>query len=333
MMAYRDCRIAMLDWARIGAVMLVVANHTSPLIGISETADFWLTRILARLAVPFFLMITGYFLAGCTTTRLLGQIKKLIMLYGISVMLYLPLNFYAEHFEGVGDFLQKLFIDGTFYHLWYFPATVLGLLVAHWLRQCFGMPVALLVSMLLYVIGLGGDSYYGLVAQNDILSGIYGGIFALTDYTRNGLFMTPLFLLLGAWGITMKRFTAFLGFVLSLGIMSLEGFWLHGLGVQRHDSMYVMLPICMVFLFALLMSFNSGTAKNIRTLSMGMYILHPLCIVVVRGIAGAIGMEALLIDNHLVHYLTVLFLTAVLVGAGIVSAKTIERMSRKNRFV
>lgn len=76
MMAYRDCQIAMLDWARIGAVMLVVANHTSPLIGISEMADFWLTRIVARLAVPFFLMITGYFLADCTTSRLLGQIKK-----------------------------------------------------------------------------------------------------------------------------------------------------------------------------------------------------------------------------------------------------------------
>ena len=112
MMAYRDCQIAMLDWARIGAVMLVVANHTSPLIGISEMADFWLTRIVARLAVPFFLVITGYFLADCTTSRLLGQIKKLIMLYGVSVMLYLPLNFYAGHFEGIGDFLQKFLLMG-----------------------------------------------------------------------------------------------------------------------------------------------------------------------------------------------------------------------------
>lgn len=312
MMAYRDCQIAMLDWARIGAVMLVVANHTSPLIGISETADFWLTRIVARLAVPFFLMITGYFLADCTTSRLRGQIKKLIMLYGVSVMLYLPLNFYAGYFEGIGDFLQKLFIDGTFYHLWYFPATVLGLLVAHWLRQCFGMPVALLISMLLYVIGLGGDSYYGLVAQNDTLGEFYDGIFALTDYTRNGLFMTPLFLLLGAWGIKMKRYIAFLGFVLSLGFMSAEGFWLHSLGVQRHDSMYVMLPFCMVFLFALLLSFNSGTAKAVRTLSMGMYIIHPWCIVLVRGLAGALGVTVLCVENALVHYLLVLFLSALL---------------------
>ena len=180
------------------------------------------------------------------------------------------------------------------------------------MRQCFGMPTALVVAALLYVIGLGGDSYYGLVAQNDTLGGIYDGIFALTDYTRNGLFMTPLFLLLGAEGIKMKRHTALLGFVLSFGVMSAEGFWLHSLGVQRHDSMYVMLPICMVFLFALLLSFNRGTAKGVRTLSMGMYIIHPWCIVLVRGLAGAFGVTALCVENALVHYLFVLFLSAFL---------------------
>lgn len=301
-----------LDWARIAAVCLVVANHTSPLADISECADFWMTRLVARLAVPFFLMITGYFLAGSSTERLIQQLKKLALLYGASVIIYLPLNFYAGHFERGADFLQKLFIDGTFYHLWYFPATMLGLLVAHWLRQCFGMSVALLVSMLLYVIGLGGDRYYGLVTQNDTLGEIYGGIFAVTDYTRNGLFMTPLFLLLGAWGITMKRHTALLGFVLSLGLMSAEGFRLHSLGVQRHDSMYVMLPFCMVFLFALLLSFNSGTAKGARTLSMGMYIIHPWCIVLVRGIADTLGLTVLCVENALVHYMLVLFLSALL---------------------
>ena len=56
-------RGAALDLFRLAAVMLVVANHTSPLVSVSPLWDFWFTRVLARVAVPFFLMVSGYFLA------------------------------------------------------------------------------------------------------------------------------------------------------------------------------------------------------------------------------------------------------------------------------
>ena len=53
---------------------------------------------------------------------------------------------------------------------------------------------------LLYLVGLGGDSYYGLVAPVPALKGLYEGIFVLCSYTRNGLFFARCFLLLGAAG-------------------------------------------------------------------------------------------------------------------------------------
>lgn len=43
-----------LDRFRILAAVLVIAIHTSPLGSYSADADFFLTRILARVAVPFF---------------------------------------------------------------------------------------------------------------------------------------------------------------------------------------------------------------------------------------------------------------------------------------
>ena len=52
-----------LDGFRLAAAVLVVTIHTSPLASVSPLGDFWLTRVLARLAVPFFLMVSGYFLA------------------------------------------------------------------------------------------------------------------------------------------------------------------------------------------------------------------------------------------------------------------------------
>ena len=51
-----------LDCFRLFAAFLVIAIHTSPLLSFSETGDFILTRIIARVAVPFFFMTSGFFL-------------------------------------------------------------------------------------------------------------------------------------------------------------------------------------------------------------------------------------------------------------------------------
>ena len=53
-----------LDLFRLIAAFLVVAIHTSPLESVSAEADFFLTRIVARVAVPFFFMVTGQFVAS-----------------------------------------------------------------------------------------------------------------------------------------------------------------------------------------------------------------------------------------------------------------------------
>ena len=59
---------AALDCFRPLAAALVAAIHTSPLSNYTDLGDFLLTRVLGRVAVPFFLMVSGYFLArspGC----------------------------------------------------------------------------------------------------------------------------------------------------------------------------------------------------------------------------------------------------------------------------
>ena len=110
------------------------------------------------------------------------QLKKLCLLYGVCILLYLPVNLYAGSFTGPADVLRKLLVDGTFYHLWYFPATILGIVIARWLSR-LGLRVALPVAALLYLIGLGGDSYYGLVSRIPLLRTLYDGIFTLCGYT------------------------------------------------------------------------------------------------------------------------------------------------------
>lgn len=307
-----------LDWFRLIAAVLVVCIHTSPLTSYTPLGDFWLTRVLARVAVPFFLMVSGHFLARNGWKSLWRFLKKILLVYGCAVVLYLPLNWYSAGIP-LAQWPQALLIDGTFYHLWYFPAVALGALVARQLWR-LGPGWALAVAAVLYLVGLGGDSYYGLASQLPALKAMYGAIFSVSEYTRNGLFFTPLFLLLGAAANDHSHPRPApwaLGFALSLGAMTAEGLWLHSLGVQRHDSMYLMLPVCMVCLFSLLLGENRGRNRQGAQVSLLVYVLHPWCIVVLRAGAKLLGLEQLLIENSLGHFAGVLVLSFL--GAWVLS--------------
>ena len=304
--------IPALDWFRLLAAVLVVCNHTSPLGEISPTADFLLTRVLARIAVPFFLMVSGYFLAARDRQGIWAFWKKTLLVYAACAALYLPLNLYAGQISG--DFLRRLAADGSFYHLWYFPALLLGIPIARGLRH-FGMRSALSISGLLYLIGLGGDSYYGLAAQEPLLREGYSLIFHVFSYTRNGLFFVPLFLLLGEAGVRFSRRVSILGLLASFAGMIGEALLLRGLDVQRHDSMYLLLPLVMVFLFSLLLHSNQGEDRVARRLSTLVYVLHPWCIVLVRFGAELAGLERLVAENSLGRFCAVLALTALVSAA------------------
>lgn len=330
-----------LDWFRLAAAALVVAIHTSPLASFDEGADFFLTRVLARIAVPFFLMVTGQFVAGEIQTkgpgRALRYVRKTALLYGIAILLYLPVGIYAGHYDGITalDGLRMLVFDGTFYHLWYFPACMTGVLLVCLAGRRFGGRPLFLSAVVLYVCGLAGDSYYGLTEMVPALAELYEAGFHVFSYTRNGIFMAPLFLLLGAQTAQSRlsdRRILWAGLGVSFLAMTEEAFLLRGFELQRHDSMYVLLPVVMFFLYRLLLvsgrqpeaenSRAEGAAAAVRsgrragyavTVSAWVYILHPAMIVAVRGVAKVLDIQ-MLVENSLVHYICVLSVSAVAAG-------------------
>ena len=50
-----------IDKLKILFAIFIIAIHTYPLTSISENADFIFTHVFCRIGVPFFLMVTGYF--------------------------------------------------------------------------------------------------------------------------------------------------------------------------------------------------------------------------------------------------------------------------------
>lgn len=310
-----------LDYFRIAAAFLIVAIHTSPLASFNADADFILTRIIARIAVPFFFMVSGYFILpqylfdkSANRRDLNRHNKKMAAIYIAAIITYLPVNFYAGQFSGMGaaDMFRLLVFDGTFYHLWYLPATILGMTLVFFLSRRLTCKTLSGIVLILYVIGLLGDSYYGLIADKGWIRPFYDGMFQIFTHTRNGIFFAPVFLVMGAWMSRIRRHGFYFAFfIISMSLMILEGLMLHHAGVQRHDSMYIMLVPCMFFLCRIIMSVNRKPARFLRIAATWIYLVHPLSIIVLRGAAKVVRLEWLLIDNSLIHYLAVCLLSAI----------------------
>ena len=315
-----------LDLFRIIAAILVIAIHTSPLTSVNPDLDFFLTRILARVAVPFFFMTTGQFLltgrldkTRAYDYRIVVWIRKMLLLYFAATLLYLPVSIYAGQLSKItpAGMLKRIFFDGTFYHLWYFPACIIGVLLLVGLSRLCTERLLLVIATLLYIYGLLGDSYYGFAIKVPVLSNIVNRGFTVWSYTRNGLFFAPLFLLIGSKMDCIKEHVSgkksFIGFLLFFLMMTAEGFSLHAADVQKHDSMYFFLPAAMVFLYCLILSIRSCTRKRVRSMSVGIYILHPFAILIVRRIAVFLS-APVLTDNSLIHFGMVTIITMLLVA-------------------
>lgn len=322
-MAHRK-NFAGIDYFRLAAAFMVIAIHTAPLSSWNETADFMVTYCLARIAVPFFFMVTGYFVFAPylnsgfrKKSTLFRFLRKNTALYLGASLLYLPVMIYSGKLpQSIPVFFKKLFFDGTFYHLWYFPAVLMGCLLLMLLCRV-SVTFAAACSAALYAFGLLGDSYYGAIKGIPFMAAVMNRVFAVSSHTRNGIFFAPVFILLGAliavYRIRMPKINCRMGLAVSLICLLAEGYFTYRLKLQKHNSMYLFLLPAMFFLFELLLSVKGRAPGWIRNGSMLLYVIHPAAIVVWRGAVKALKLPSFFMDNSFIKYFAVCLLSVAAV--------------------
>lgn len=306
-----------LDVSRFIFALMIIAIHIYPLSFISETLDYMVTRVMFRIAVPIFLMITGYYVIPKTVENkksIINYTKKILKLYLISMLIYLPINIYNGYFRNLSilKLIKDIFIDGTFYHLWYFPALILGLWIVYLLVIKLDKKYVCGIVSLLFIIGILGDNYYGLIKNINILNSIYKFIFTIFEYTRNGLFYTPIFIYMGYLISDSKlkisnKNNVYLMLVFLI-LMMLEGGILYYFDIPKHSSMYFFLLPLSYLTFNYLISYTKGSNKNLRNIANWIYVLHPLFIVVVH-FMERLPIIGKIVSNSLVNYVVVVILT------------------------
>ena len=203
-------RISSLDAFRLLALFAVVTIHTHPFLGpgFSETAHTLggVINQLARFAVPYFFLTTGYFfgvksklgvdmiaLAAAWSKRLFA-----IWLFWSVAYLVFPLDsiddaiqagyarFVSWRLWAIGHDPERLLLVGSAGHLWFLLSLIQALWILAWVNRLASPVGTICIAGGLYVLGLLGGAYAVTALGVQIPMN-----------TRNGPFFSTLFVALG----------------------------------------------------------------------------------------------------------------------------------------
>jgi serine/alanine racemase len=178
----------------------------------------------------------------------------------------------------------------SYLHLWYLSSLYTGVFLLWLMLKWFKLKTTLKISLALFVLGLLLLPYYFLikpiVESFSVLNGLYTLFNRFIGWPRCGLFFGFMYVTLGAYlsKCKIKTNSSFcaIGLVLSLvvsvfEIILINNHWSWDSGV--YGALQISHIPIVTFLFCLLISFdkiNLKHAKEIRTISTLVYLLHPL---------------------------------------------------------
>lgn len=286
----------LIDVVKFIASILVIAIHTGVF---SETNIIaWQFDLLARLAVPFFAVCTGYYFGQkCVFKRgklldnsqnrklIINYIKKITILYTTWSIIYLVISipkwietgwFSKAAFK---DWIVAFCVRGSYYHLWYLLFLIYGILLTYIIWKKISVQYFGLIGIVLYTIEVLQYGYrMFLPVFLGSMLGIYDTLPCLSSITR----ILPM-LLIGIYISCEKRKSNrfyILGLVGSIIVVLVERNLLFMNGQDGVSYIFTTLPTS-YFLFQVILGYKnilSSNSKIFSELSTIIYVSHPLLI-------------------------------------------------------
>lgn len=319
----QDYQFNGIDIVKFICAFLVCIIHIPPfqtdLFGLNHL-NFWLKNYLCRIAVPFYFTASGFLLFRKTEFNNLNQnrIKK----YCFKILRLL----------GTWTFL--LFVGGSG-QLWYLGALVLAVIILSVLiKKETPMRWIVLISVILFLVGLLGDSYYGFIEplKSYFIPKLFiVGYETVFSTTRNGVFFGLFFVLIGALfaqkHIVINNAVAIFGFVFSLAMLFFEIYLLRHYSHPKDYNILISLLPLSFFLFYISTHIklnNRPIYGSLRVIGMIIFFTH-LFVKYFVGLAIEIANNKIGINLTAFQFIITILFTTIL-------AVIIERLSKTNRF-
>ena len=284
-MTIRNKNIDMLKaFAAIGVVII----HTKLFYGVNGVYEFlyYLLQTISRIAVPIFFFFNGYYFYrryhknnNKYYKEFCIKIIKIHIIAGLIYKLYLTLENYRDRGEitfkyfKLNNLLKEFLYSGFYYHLWYLPATLLGITVLIIFIKYKKEKFVLIISVFLYVFG----TIFNQVSSNWNIP---------IEYSRNGVFFGLVFIVMGYLyeknkHIINKRINIKLIYLLivALVLLILERAIVYKFIGEKENDMYIMLLPLTYLIINFVMKNNMKEIKFISKLgqnSGGIYLYHVL---------------------------------------------------------
>lgn len=283
-----------LDVLRYLFSIIIILMHMRPFLGTYDQLDLAFNNIISRICVPFFFVMTGYFVSQKQIqdpSYIRHYIKRMLPTYLFWSILYIPMGIQLIKDMNIPASMLPLALIialvyvGTCYHLWYFPALFFGLwILALWLKK-YSIRSLLILSFVLLCFG-ATETYFGLLPETiqQILKTYYFQIFYTT---RNFLFFGLFYIAMG-YAIGEKKQHCipyrFLKLILCCFLLTAEGILLQLTDRLDSNILISCIPLTYYLFVSTLYTktlFPMPKHVSLRNLSKYYYLLHPMIIWIV----------------------------------------------------
>lgn len=295
----------LVDVLKFVFAFFVVGIHTHPFETFGEYLNLFSNEAF-RLAVPFFFLCSGFFFFkklswgnGKLSAKdkkenfkiLFEYEKRLIILYLIWTFVYFAVSVLEYYKNGVltlgsiKSYVVSIFLQGSYYHLWYVVALIIAVAVLYFLSRYLGIKFIIPIIPALWIVQII------ISCRNQIP--IFETIASFTDPLY--IFQKVVFraLPLIGLGVTFvfyrpKRKWNIISLIISfvfliVGTLVINRWFLH-----KSDLMWlVLIPVITYFLFAFVSESavqfeNKSVFKTLRAQSSFIYFFHPAVITVIE---------------------------------------------------
>lgn len=331
-----------LDLAKWICSLLIIIIHTAPFEKL-PIVNFYITNVLARVAVPLFFAISGYlffrkitFENGKITRNsenvscLIRYVWHLTIIYVAASVFYLlykiPMWYSIDWwgFHALKDYLSSFFLSGSEYHLWYILASIYGIILFYILLSFIRLDVMKYLCIVGWVIECLLYSYSWIGIDNiSILNWLTSHFSVCFDAAFRAIPLMGIGLLCAVRPAEKCSITPPL---ITFVAVIIEASCLFFFSPNEGKYSYILMtPLFTYFMLQCLLSVdfqfkNRSIPKWMRDTSLIIYIVHPMVIYLL----DLIGMP-----KGIVHWLTVTLLSIILATFYVLVKNKLKTVTRK----
>jgi len=310
----------MIDVLRLVFAIMVVSIHTMAFQSINENLRIATSMGIARLAVPFFFVVTGYFLYDRINleNEPKSTLKRLLILY-VSWVLIEAITLFPRvigSFISMGPIfcIKYLLIIGVTGSLWYISSLIITIFIISPVLKKDKIFLLLFIGFILYIFGMTGDTYFGLFEKtmiNPLISG-YTSIFILPQI---GVTESILFVTLGAavnkYKLNEKINKPGLLSIISIILLLIEAFVLNKTGIAKDSNMYISAiiaaPLILIWAINYKKNISLKVTKACREYSLGIYCSHQIIMMYIATFVPV------LFANSMIRFICTLIIATIII--------------------